>query len=126
MTFGEGNKFTATGRKKVATVRSVQIKVANSSITDEICMELDSHADTCILVKECLKVYYWNFPVNVSAWNPKDRERLCQTILGAVSYDHHHSGRAHIFIFHPCTHVNHLEHHMLCPMQCRMNSVGVK
>ena len=45
MTFGEGTNFTAIGRKKVATVRSVQIKVENSSVTDEIRMELDSHAD---------------------------------------------------------------------------------
>ena len=49
MTFGEGNKFTATVRKKVATLRSVHIKVANSSVTDEIRMELDSHANTCVL-----------------------------------------------------------------------------
>ena len=88
MTFGEGNKFTATGRKKVATVRSVQIKVSNSSITDEICMELDSHADTCLLGKECLKVYNCNCTVNVSGWKPKDRDWLCQTISGEVAYDH--------------------------------------
>ena len=66
MTFGEGTKFTAKGRKKVATVRSVQIKVATSSITDEICIELDSHANTHVLGNKCLKVYDWNCPVDVS------------------------------------------------------------
>ena len=66
MNFGEGKKFMATGRKKVATVRSVQIKVATSSITDEICIELDSHTDTRVLGKKCLKVYDWNCPVDVS------------------------------------------------------------
>ena len=40
VTFGEGTKFMATGRKKVSTVRSVHIKVANSSVTDEIFTEL--------------------------------------------------------------------------------------
>ena len=34
MTFGEGTKFIATGRKKVVTVRSVQIKVAKYSVVD--------------------------------------------------------------------------------------------
>ena len=34
MTFVEGTKFTATGRKKVVTVRSVQIKVAHYSVID--------------------------------------------------------------------------------------------
>ena len=57
MIFSEGTKFTVTGRKKIATVRSVKIKVANSSVTDKIWMELDSHTNTCVLVKECLKVY---------------------------------------------------------------------
>ena len=61
MTFGEGTKFTATGRKKVDTVIIVQIKVFKSSITDVIRMELDSHADTCLLGKESLIVYDWNF-----------------------------------------------------------------
>ena len=56
MTFGEGTKFTKTGRKKFATVGTVNIKVSNSSIPDEIRMELDSHNDTCVLVKEYLKV----------------------------------------------------------------------
>ena len=54
--FGERTKFTATGRKKLSTVRNVQIKVANSLITDKIFMDMDSHANTCLLVKECRKV----------------------------------------------------------------------
>ena len=57
MTFGEGTNFTAIGRKKVATVRSVNIKVANSPITDEVCMQIYSHADTFLLGKEFPKVY---------------------------------------------------------------------
>ena len=52
MTFVEGNNFTPTGRDNVATVRSVQIKLAKSSVTDEIRMDLDSHADTCVLTKD--------------------------------------------------------------------------
>ena len=85
MTFGEGTNFTAIGRKKVATVRSVNIKVANSPITDEVCMQIYSHADTFLLGKEFPKVYDWNFPVNVSGLNPNDRERLCQMISRAVA-----------------------------------------
>ena len=56
MTFDEGAKFTATGRKKVATLRSVKIKLANSSFTNDISMELDSHSNICVLGKELLKV----------------------------------------------------------------------
>ena len=52
MTFGEGTKFTETGRKKVSTVRSVHIKVENSSITNEVCMGLDRQANTYVMGKE--------------------------------------------------------------------------
>ena len=79
MTFDDGTKFMATGRNKVPAVRSVQIKVENSSITDEIRMELDSHDDTYVLRKDYLKVYNWNRPVNVSGWNRKDGDCLCKT-----------------------------------------------
>ena len=92
VTFGKGVKFTAKGRKKVATVRSVQIKVSNSSVTDEIRMYLSSHVNTCVLGKECLKVYDCNRPVNLYGCNPKYRERLCQTISGLVDYYHPQSG----------------------------------
>ena len=57
MTLGEGTKFTGMGRNTVTTVRSVEIKVANYSIADEISMELDSHADTCVMGNECIKLY---------------------------------------------------------------------
>ena len=72
MTFDEGTKLTATGRKKVDTVRSVQIKLSKSSITDKICVEMDIHADICVMGKECLKLYDWNHTINVYGWNPKD------------------------------------------------------
>ena len=52
MNFGEGTKFTTTGRMKVATVKSVNIKVANYSVNDEIRMDLDIHVNTCVLRKE--------------------------------------------------------------------------
>ena len=88
-------------------------------------MDLDSHADTCVLGKGYLKVYDWNFPVNVSGWNPKDGEWLWQMISGEVAYDNPQSGQIYSFIFHKCINVNHLNHHVLCPMQCRTHGVEV-
>ena len=51
VTFGEGTKFMAAVKKKVDTVIIVHIKVSKSSVTDEICMKLYSHANTCVLRK---------------------------------------------------------------------------
>ena len=102
--------------KKFSTVRIVHIKVEKYSVIDEIRMELDSQANTRVLGNDYLKVYNWNSPVNVSGWNTKDGDRLCQKILGTVAYDHPQSGQVYIFIFHQCIHVYHLDHHLLCPM----------
>ena len=89
VTFGEGTNFargkTCKRKSKLSTVRSVQIKVAHSLNSGETRMELDIHADTFVLGKKCLKVFDWNRPVNLSGWNPKDGERLCHKISGAVA-----------------------------------------
>ena len=88
-------------------------------------MELDSHADTIILGKECVEIYNWNHLVKVSGYNPKDRERLCKTISGEVVHDHPHTGKVCLLIFHQCIHANHPDHHLLCSIQCRMHGVEI-
>ena len=53
MSFGEGTNFTANRRKSdIALVKSVEIKVANSLVSGETRVDLDSHADTIVLGKE--------------------------------------------------------------------------
>ena len=61
----------------------------------------------------------------MSGWNPKDKGRLCETISGAVAYDQPQTGQVYLLIFHQCIYVEHLDHHLLCPMQCRMSGVGI-
>ena len=80
-------------------------------------MEIDSHADNVVLGKECEEIYNWNHPVELSVWNPKDGERLCQTISGVVAYVHPQSRQFYLLIFHQCIHADHIYHHLLCPMQ---------
>ena len=66
MLFGEGTNFTSKRRKfGIATVRSVQIKVETYSVSGETCVDLDSHAYTIILGKECTEIYNCNHSVNV-------------------------------------------------------------
>ena len=66
VSFSEGNNFTAKRRKSgIDTVRSVQIKVANSLVSGETRVELDIHADTIVLGKECMEIYNWNILVKL-------------------------------------------------------------
>ena len=50
---------------------------------------------------------------------------MFQTITGEAAYGHPRSGKFYIFNLHQCIHVDNLDHHMLCPMQCLMIGVDV-
>ena len=52
MSFCEGTNFTAKIRKSgIATIRIIQIKVSNSSVSGENRLELESHVDIIVLRK---------------------------------------------------------------------------
>ena len=72
-----------------------------------------------------MEIHHWNCPVKVSGWNKKDGERIYQKISGEVVYDHPQTVQVYLLIFHNCIHADHFDHHLLCPMQCRMNGVEI-
>ncbi len=46
-----------------------------------------------------------------------------QTMSGVVAYDDPQTGRTLHLIINQAIHIPHLDHHLLCPMQCRVNDV---
>jgi hypothetical protein len=48
-----------------------------------------------------------------------------QTMSGVVAYDDPQTGRMLHLIINQAIHIPHLDHHLLCPMQCRVNDVIV-
>ena len=58
MLFSDGTNFVAKRRKsEIATVRSIHIKVQNSSVSGETHMLIYKHTDTIVLGKECMDIY---------------------------------------------------------------------
>ena len=54
--FVKAFKLTRNRRKSgIVTVRRVQVKIANYLVIGKTRMEIDSHADTVVLGKECMK-----------------------------------------------------------------------
>ena len=50
MPFGEGTNFMSKRTNSgIATVRSVQIKIANSLVSGETCVDIGSHDNTIVL-----------------------------------------------------------------------------
>jgi hypothetical protein len=53
------------------------------------------------------------------------RSKTYQTVSGVVAYDDPQTGRMLHLIINQAIHIPHLDHHLLCPMQCHVNDVTV-
>ena len=84
-------------------------------------MELDSHADTSVLGKDALIFLDYNRPVIMEVYDPRLGSAEYRTIYGAVAYDDPQTGRTLLLVINQAIHIPHLDHHLLCPMQCRVN-----
>ena len=104
----------------------MQIKVANSSInSDKTRLELGSHTDTTVLEKCCLVVHDFYRPVNVTIYYPEYGSKVCCTVTGVLAYNHPQTGKPYLFVINQAIHLDHLEHHLVCKMQCRKNWIKI-
>ena len=91
----------------------------------ETTLELDSHADTCVLGCDALILHDYMRPVRVQGYDPSLGTVQYNTVSGALAYDHPTTGETYHLIVNQAIHIPHLDHHLLCPMQCRVNDVTV-
>ena len=121
--------------RKCAAVRTVRlrpdcglsrVKDITSKISEfETTLELDSHADTCVLGRDALIIYDYDRPVEVTGFDPALGSHRYSTVSGVVKFTHPASGERFHLVIHQAIHTPHLLHHLLCPMQCHMNDVTV-
>jgi hypothetical protein len=65
----------------------------------ETTLELDSHADTCVLGCGALITLDYNRPVSVVGYDESLRSKTYQTVSGVVAYDDPQTGRTlHLII----------------------------
>ncbi len=102
------------------TVTDLTTKLNTHGMTT---LELDSHADTCVLGKDCLVILDYDRPVQVVGYDPALGAKTYQTISGVIAHDDPVTGEVIHLIIHQAIHIPHLDHHLLCPMQCRVNDV---
>ncbi len=92
---------------------------------DEFCIELDSHADTCVIGHDALIIGEFNKHVSVTQYNHRECSKMYKIISAMVAYDDHDAGQAIVVVMHQAIHVPNLDHHLLCPMQARLNDIVV-
>ncbi len=91
----------------------------------ETTLELDSHAVTCVLGRGALITLDYIRPVSVVGYDESLGSKTYQAVSSVVAYGDPQTGRMLHLIINQAIHIPHLDHHLLCPMQCRVNDVTV-
>jgi hypothetical protein len=88
-------------------------------------MELDTHANNTVLGDCCLLIHDTGRKVDVSGFSTAPRLIELPIVLGAVAFDHPITGKVYILVFHQEIYCRHMDNHLICPMQCRVNGVVI-
>jgi hypothetical protein len=119
----------------IETLRTFRLHIDQQFIVKDVCykfdgiyettLEFDSHANTCVLGHGALIFLDYNRPVSVVGYDESLESKTYQTISGVVAYDDPQTGRTLHLIINQAIHIPHLDHHLLCPMQCCVDDVIV-
>ena len=106
-------------RLQISQTKSVGASVHESYI------DLDSHADTCVLGSNALLVesHYPNRTAIVSFADPSVGTVTKNILSGAFKYTLPSDGTAFILVVHQAIHIETMDHSLLCPMQLRQNDI---
>jgi hypothetical protein len=89
----------------------------------ETTLELDSHADTCDLGCDALIFLDYDRPIVVEGYDPSLGSKTYATVSRGLAYDNPKTSKVYHLVINQAIHIPHLDHHLLCPMQCRVNDV---
>ena len=114
--------------RRVASVRHVDIRrvgVLSSNNSNVTSLELDSHADTCCVGKHALIIQNYDKPVTVYGYDESLGPQTYDTVSAVINYTNPMDGTTIHLVIHQAIHIPTLDHHLLCPMQCRVNEVVI-
>ncbi len=119
----------------IETLRTIRLHIDQQLIIKDVrykldgnhetTLELDSHANTRVLGRDALIMLDYNRSVSVVGYDESLGSKTYQTVSGVVAYDDPQTGRTLHVIINQAIHIPHLDHHLLCPMQCCVNDVTV-
>ena len=89
-------------------------------------LELDTHANTCVVGRHAFIVERHGRVLNVSRYDPKKGSaKNLEVLNAAITVDNVNTGESHVVIIKKAVHVPNLEHNLLCLMQICMNGAVV-
>ncbi len=78
-----------------------------------------------VLGRDALILLDYDKPVIVVGYDLSLGTKTYATVSGALAYDDPVTGEVYHLVINQAIHIPHLDHHLLCPMQCRVNDVIV-
>ncbi len=84
----------------------------------ETTLDLDSHADMCVLGHDALILLDYDRPVIVKGHDPSLGTKTYGTVSGTLAYDDPVTGKVYHLVINQAICIPHLDHNLLCPMQC--------
>lgn len=93
--------------------------------SNETSFELDSHADSCCIGKHSYVFRDYDRPVSVYGYDTSLGSKEYRTVSAAIGYTHLVTGDVYHLVVCQAIEILQLAHHLLCPMQCRVNDVVV-
>ncbi len=102
----------------------IDLSTKNNSI-GETTLKLDLHTDTCVLGRDGMILLDYDRPVINEVYDPSLGTKTYATVSGALAYDDPVTSKVYHLVINQAIHIPHLNHHLLCPMQCRVNDVVV-
>ena len=110
---------TPTGKgPRVVRLSSLALNNVN-----EASLELDSHTDTYVLGGSALEIQDYGRPVIVEGYDSSLGSHTYRTISGVLGWVNPDTGRKYHLIVHQAICIPHMDHHLCCPMQSRVNDV---
>ena len=101
------------------------VSVLNNSNPSVCQLELDSHADTCAVGKDALIIADWRKPTDVLGYDKSLGSKRLRTVSAVLGWIDPASGRSYHLVVNQALEVPGMDHHLLCPMQCRVNGVEI-
>ncbi len=87
-------KWSSDLNQTIETLRTIRLQIDQQRIVDDICykldgihettLELDSHADTCVLRPDALIILDYNRPVSIVGYDESLGSKTYQTVSGVV------------------------------------------
>jgi hypothetical protein len=84
-----------------------------------------SHADTCVLGHDALIFLDYDRPIVVKGYDPSLGNKTYATVSRGLAYNDPTTDKVYHLVINHAIHIPHLDHHLLCPMQCPVNDVIV-